>query len=67
MLLSKTTKVLDIHHNLEEVNGTHIFQQIDDEMRTTCQVTVTHDDWVDLGEPHVLTVSVQAGDRLNDV
>lgn len=65
-IMLKTTKSLDIHHDLSEVNGTHIFQQLDDELKTTAQLTISNDDWVDMGSPHVLTLTVEPGDRLND-
>lgn len=46
--------------------GRVLFRQIDeDSLIDTTSVSITTGDWLDMGRPDTLTVTIEPGDRLN--
>ncbi len=56
-----------MQRSTEEIfEGMVLFEQEPDEEGQYEQILITKQNWEDFGEPEVITISVEPGDRLND-
>lgn len=68
MPMTKTMAVLEIREEGATPDGTS-FGRSNDDIRdgmNPMMVVLWAEDWVDLGEPKQITVTVEPGDKLND-